>query len=488
MFLAKKNRVISRSIWVATILVLAIIWAFVIVFFEIYKADLIEGKRQELVQLNSVVAQHTAALFKAIETDQKVMELWLQTKRDKDPLTDPVFLELVARLEKNADGLIDIRLVTANGNAYAVPPLTMIPFANISDRDYYKQALAGDMDQVNLGNPLIARLTGKWIIPVSLRLSPEIPNFRLIITAIDLNRLLAVQENWRISRHGSIVLMRDDGTVLSRAPFDRHLLGLKLTHSRAYLERRTAPKGSYLTNSPSSDGVKRFVSYEYLDEFRLFVTVTRGYDEALEPFYKIRNYVFIGTAILTLILLAAALAIHRAQKALLQIQQNYQRQALVDDLTKVMNRRAFMSYAEQELSLMHQQGENLAVLMIDIDHFKLINDHFGHATGDEVLKSAATLWRGALRRQDSLGRLGGEEFSVILPSADLALARDVAERLRSLTEQTSIGPEKCFFSISIGVAVLDQSQDQIKDLLKKADQALYRAKQNGRNRVEVYTE
>ncbi|WP_018609929.1 diguanylate cyclase [Uliginosibacterium gangwonense] len=133
------------------------------------------------------------------------------------------------------------------------------------------------------------------------------------------------------------------------------------------------------------------------------------------------------------------------------------------------------------------RGESIEILIID--NFKSINYRFWHAVGDEVLRSAATLWRGALRRQDILGCLGGEEFSVILPKTDLELAIDVAERLRHLAEQQpSIGPENCSFTISLGLTTLNHPKDGMQELLKKADNALYHAKQNGRNRVEVYRE
>lgn len=488
MSLIKKNAVILRSIWAVTLLTLISIWIFLFVLFKAYEKDLVEGKRQELVQMNNVVTQHTHALFKSIETDLRVMVLWLETQHGKNPAADPRFIELVTRLEKNSNGLIDVRLVTPNGDAYAVPPTTKRPFANISDRDYFKEMVYRDADEVRLGVPIIARLTGRWIIPVSYRMPADVSGFRFIVVAVDLDKLNKVQEHWRISQHGSIVLMREDGTLLSRAPFDQNLIGKKFTATPGYKERQRKPQGTYFADSAASDHVKRIVSYEHLGEFRMFVLVTRGYDEALHAFYKIRTYASLAAVILSLFMLAAALAMHKAQKTLQKVQQSYQRLALVDDLTTVMNRRAFMSSAENELSMARMRGGRIAALMIDIDHFKSINDRFGHAVGDEVLKFAATLWRGALRRQDLLGRLGGEEFCVVLPTADMELVCEAAERLRLLTEQKSaIGPESISFTISIGVAALDDSTDDIPALLKKADEALYLAKKNGRNRVEVYS-
>jgi diguanylate cyclase (GGDEF)-like protein len=485
MLIAPKNKAISRSMWVVTAIMLSAIWLSGFAFFRIYKADILETRRHELVQMNSVVTQHTAALFRAVQTDLNIISLWVKTDHHGDPLADPFFIDLAGHLTENADGLIDLRLVLTNGDATTIPTFPDVPFVNVRDIAFVQEAVAGDFEKTYLGAPIIERLTGRWVIPVVLKLPKNKWDYQLVVAAVDIKKLVAVQERWSIGGHGRTVLLRDDGTLLSRAPLIDKLLGRKFMETQ---EHRLHPTGIYISNSTVSDGVKRIVSYEYLNEFHLFVTVSRDYDEILKPFYKIRTLVFLGTAILTLFVLGAMFAIYRAQKALQSIQQNYQRLAMVDELTKVMNRRAFMTNAANELSTRKLRGENLAVLMIDIDHFKRTNDQFGHAVGDEVLKSASALWQSVLRRQDILGRLGGEEFAVALPAADMVLACEVAERLRSLTEQQpSVGPEKCSCTISIGVAILNDGNDGIKDLLKKADKALYRAKHNGRNRVEVYS-
>lgn len=486
MLLVTKNKAISRSVWAVTLFILATVWGAVVVLSGLYKADLVEGKRQELIQMNNVVAQHTAALFKAVETDLRVMALWMRAERDRDPLSDPVFHEFIQRLRQNSDGLVDIRLISSEGKAYAAPVSPQEPVRDIKDRDYFREYKAEDNEKLHIGDPVRGRINGRWVIPIYLGLNPEVSGFRMILAVIDVGRLVAIQENWRLSSHGSIVLMRDDATLLSRAPLDEALLGRNFKDSVGYRERERNSNGSYLSENLGYDGVRRIVSYERLDEFGLYVTVTRGYDDALTQFYRLRAYVFLGMAFLTFCVLGAVLAIQRAQNALLRVQQSYQRLALVDDLTKVMNRRAFMSEAERELCIVKERGGNLAVLMIDIDHFKHINDRFGHSAGDEVLKSVSFLWRGALRQEDLLGRLGGEEFSVILPGADPVLAGEIANRLRMLTEaEVTAGPIEAGLTISIGVAVWNGGQDGMHDLLRRADEALYLAKKNGRNRVEM---
>ncbi|MGE4281125.1 MAG: diguanylate cyclase [Magnetospirillum sp.] len=151
--------------------------------------------------------------------------------------------------------------------------------------------------------------------------------------------------------------------------------------------------------------------------------------------------------------------------------------ASVDPLTEVQNRRAFFEQANAI------QGP-VSVLMLDIDRFKTINDRFGHATGDRAIVVFAQLLRDALRHDDLLGRMGGEEFAIVLPGVARDRATEVAERIRSACEAETVLSDNGFrvrLTVSIGVAEGDGHQ--IDALLKQADLALYQAKENGRNQV-----
>ena len=142
--------------------------------------------------------------------------------------------------------------------------------------------------------------------------------------------------------------------------------------------------------------------------------------------------------------------------------------------------------AETEVSRAHRMQRDVALLMLDLDRFKMINDHYGHPAGDEVLQKFVEVAKECLRREDLLGRYGGEEFMILLPDTSPIAARVVAERIRvaiSVTRLT-IGTRNIRFTVSIGIASVTDgiSLDQ---LLKSADSAVYLAKSRGRNRVEV---
>ncbi len=154
-----------------------------------------------------------------------------------------------------------------------------------------------------------------------------------------------------------------------------------------------------------------------------------------------------------------------------------------DSLTELYNRRYFMKVGEKIIKELTPQRENLTLMMIDIDHFKKVNDTYGHAGGDVVLQKLAVLLKNNIRNSDIPARLGGEEFGVLLPGASLESAREISERLRKSIEDnpTEFEGQKISITISIGLAEYQKDIPGIDELLQNADEALYQAKESGRN-------
>jgi len=159
--------------------------------------------------------------------------------------------------------------------------------------------------------------------------------------------------------------------------------------------------------------------------------------------------------------------------------------ATVDSLTGLTNRRAFIEQVEREITRIRRTSNHAGLLMIDIDYFKRINDQHGHAAGDAVLKELSALFRSRLRKSDVAGRLGGEEFAVLLPETGIEGAIIVAEHLRHQVDDLDVKFEDKILNvtISIGVAVIDAIDSDRKLVFAHADYALYQAKQNGRNQL-----
>ncbi|UGQ46877.1 CHASE domain-containing protein [Massilia endophytica] len=161
--------------------------------------------------------------------------------------------------------------------------------------------------------------------------------------------------------------------------------------------------------------------------------------------------------------------------------------ATTDSLTGLPNRREFMRrLEEQQGRLLRGLDGQAAVLMLDIDHFKNVNDQHGHAVGDAVIRHLASLMKESQRKVDMLGRVGGEEFAALLPGADPEAARVFAERLRQRIEATPLRQEGLTLSVtvSVGIAAMDPGDEKAEAVLARADEALYCAKRGGRNRVE----
>jgi len=167
-----------------------------------------------------------------------------------------------------------------------------------------------------------------------------------------------------------------------------------------------------------------------------------------------------------------------------ELEQELKTMAQEDPLTGLLNRRSFFGRMDAELDRVDRYGSILSFLMIDLDHFKQVNDNYGHQAGDRVLEEFGKNLRDLIRSCDIAGRLGGEEFGILLPGADLPMAASMAERLRSAWENTAVihNEDSILSTISIGYTQHQESGERPEALFKRADEALYEAKRMGRNR------
>lgn len=181
----------------------------------------------------------------------------------------------------------------------------------------------------------------------------------------------------------------------------------------------------------------------------------------------------------------AAAAIHRAQ-----LTEEIKRLAITDTLTGLFTRRECLLLAQRELSRCQRLGQTASILMLDVDHFKHVNDKYGHPVGDAVLKGLGEQLLVLQRPYDILGRFGGEEFLAFVPEVNESVAQQIAERLREtvlcLSFPTDLGPVS--ITLSVGIVTSARTDDTLDLLIKRADQALYRSKQAGRNRVTIWSE
>jgi diguanylate cyclase (GGDEF)-like protein len=166
-----------------------------------------------------------------------------------------------------------------------------------------------------------------------------------------------------------------------------------------------------------------------------------------------------------------------------------ERLATTDPLTGLYNRRHLLGSLDAEWSRFQRYYRSVSVLMLDIDHFKSVNDRYGHAVGDEAIKAVAAACLDGKRKSDVVGRFGGEEFAILLPETSLSRARIVAERIRKRVMSSRIVANQVQFgvTVSIGIAEASVSMSGIDALMSAADHALYQAKAEGRNRCVAWS-
>lgn len=176
-------------------------------------------------------------------------------------------------------------------------------------------------------------------------------------------------------------------------------------------------------------------------------------------------------------------------KRILELQESLRFAATHDFLTKILNREEILAALKREISRSERDGKPAAIILADLDHFKRVNDSLGHVAGDVVLKEVARRLQMDLRTYDLLGRYGGEEFLLILPSCPLSTATRRADEIRCLVSKDPVVTtfEKIAVTVSMGVTITDCTKSlTIEKLLQQADSALYKAKDKGRNRVEAF--
>jgi diguanylate cyclase (GGDEF)-like protein len=195
------------------------------------------------------------------------------------------------------------------------------------------------------------------------------------------------------------------------------------------------------------------------------------------------QFVYVSAYVILSVLSGLAFVLLVAERLRLELE----RMATLDPLTGIYNRRTFTDLVERELARAARAGSALGLIVIDLDHFKTVNDRYGHVAGDAVLRAFVATANGALRKQDLLGRYGGEEFCVVLPGASPAEAVLIAQRLREsvAASPVPIADRSIRYTISAGVAHSNRAGLDLDSLVRDADEALYRAKGRGRNQVSL---
>lgn len=373
--------------------------------------------------------------------------------------------------------------------------------ANNADRGYFIHHRDNPESTSYIGPPLRSRSSNDWILTVSRRINAPDGQFAgVALATISLDYFLELYEAIDIGQRGALSLMLTDGTLLVRRPFNDAEVGLSIADGEFFRDHLSKAAAGTANIHSIIDGVERIVGFAGVPEYPLALYVARDKDEILAKWRR--------GAIVTVLLFTLLISVMvglgyrlmtimkhrvRAQNRLVQVQaslvaanRRLELLAREDGLTGLANRRQFDLSLEAEFARARRNGSCMALLMMDVDHFKHFNDHYGHLAGDDCLKRVAGVIRtGVSRETDVAARYGGEEFAAILPDTDLAGAVAVAEHLRNAVMHMNVEHALSTWgmvTVSIGVAACVPGTDASPSMLVSwADKALYEAKGAGRN-------
>ena len=425
--------------------------------------------------------------------------------------TDKALSVLASRLEAMVGelGVDQIWVINAAGDCIVSGGFAATATAtgvNYVDREYFLMARTlGSGQQFAVG-----RTTNVPGIYHSAAVSAGGGFVGVVVVKTNVTRLssLASDSNVFITDENGVVIIAGDAGMLMKAVPDAHwgTLSESVLQSRYRrggfeqlaiepvdldgfpmyrIDGRKAPMLEVVVDDPA-DALKVWVYREIADLSRLrdersglFLLLLFGGCSVLACVGAVINTLYRGRE-------------HRIEIALvnaelLKLNDELRVQARFDALTGCCNRRYFFERLESETLRATRFAQPCCMAMLDIDHFKEVNDRYGHAAGDTLLKQFAQTVAGCLRTSDTLGRLGGEEFALLMPQTSLAASASVAERNRQAVESASAGPSggELRFSVSIGVEQWRAGDDSVESLVARADKAMYAAKRSGRNRVQV---
>lgn len=470
-------------------LIKAVVWGFVVLLaagFVGYgfadRSQSLDEARERLTVLANLLSDNIESQLSFVERQMRGMQGLLSLGHGAARPGDDAIREVLLSWCKNDSACMDLLVLNAAGEIEhwtgpGTPP-------SIADRDYVRAHLGDDQSGVYVGIPQLSRVhTGRWFFAMSVAERDATGRLlRIYVSIRDLSRSFDYSGLVSYAKSSSFGVMGTAGEVYVREPDRDSHMGKRIPDVDLVLA--SAPgetKASVLASR--LDSVERLIVTRRVARYPLFAAATQSEDGIYGPW----RYRAALVGVLWLLLTLVALYVGRRLADDARIQ-NYL--ASIDWLTGILNRRALMSEALREQERRAENG-GLGLMMIDLDHFKRINDSFGHTVGDEVLRRVAETLRLSCRGSDILGRYGGEEFLLLLPGADEQRIAKVGEKLRAAVEaipalefaDRSDYPDS--MSISVGCAILRGEGESLDHAIARADQALYQAKNAGRNRVVI---
>lgn len=396
----------------------------------------------------------------------------------------------IARQQHRNPQIDAVRITDHLGQIILGSDINATTDVNLADRHHFKKLVNAGGDPLILSRLQKSRVNGKWVLVLARRVINREGEFAgMAFIPVTVGYLTNTLTRIRMHEDGEISLRGGDRGLIARHPplkrFSDYIGQIQVPDKLDQLLERGAQEGTYLAASPI-DNIIRLNSFRKVADHDLYLTVGIAKSQYLKTWRNGREAAIIVLSVFFVFTFALSIVAYSYSHRLAQSNKALDQLASTDFLTQLPNRRSFLGKAEEELIRVRRYSNPLSLFMLDIDHFKKINDSYGHDIGDRVLQEIAKIVQGSIRSVDVVARWGGEEFIALLPDSTYTGAKELAERTRQAVERAKINvgtAEPILITISIGIAVLGDKDDTINKLIVRADKQLYLAKNSGRNCV-----
>jgi diguanylate cyclase (GGDEF)-like protein len=476
------------------VLALAAIWGTTL--------NLIEGERAAAEHTAAVSAHQLAETYEAqvVRALREIDQTLMIVKYANDVWgPQDVLQKLKARALLPPTLVFVVSIADSEGNVVASTRPSIR--ANVADQDIFQRQRQRQADVLAVGRPRPSPDPGEWEVQFSRRLSAPDGRFSgIAMISVAAGYFVSGYDATQFGEHGMIGILGTDGVFRAWRSGDTVSAGDRTDFSAvaAHAEDETGTQALLTTNT--WDGMRRYTRARQLYDFPLAVIVGLAADEQLAATRRdSHTYLWRATASSALLILIVAVLGRMSRQLALSRQRAVEEHiahaerveylAYHDGLTTLPNRRLFSELLRQSINQAVRHDRQLAVLFLDLDHFKHINDTRGHEAGDQLLQEVATRLKACLRGSDTVARLGGDEFVVLLPELDEEkYVHTVAQKILSAVAMPFVLSGKEYrVTASIGISAYPQDGLDEKTLIKNADSAMYQAKKAGHNKFQFYS-
>ena len=473
---------LSIKIAAGTIMMLVAVWIVVFVVIERNYSDSVKLSEQRVLGKSQIFAQYTVSTIKRVDQIVREARLVLEV----DPRYFNRFVEQQTTL--NDDIAFQISVIDRNGILLSASTDPAVGRVDLSAREHFRvHQESGNADRLFISRPVVGKVSKKSSIQFTRPIFRDNRFDGVLVVSVDPEQFGMFGQDLELGPEGVASIVRDTGERMARYPLSQERYGEMLPGTLPFFAPNS-PKSGFVSIRAAVDGVERIYGYTRLPDDGLTVLVGESREYALAQYLSFKRLVLL-TGLLATIFVAVIMVLVFRWAAERARRMEVWQHANIDVLTGLPNRRAFLDQLDHEIARAGRTGSIIALLFLDIDHFKNINDTLGHSVGDALLAAVSSRLKNALRQIDTIARMGGDEFTIIL--SELSQAHDAEQVCKKILGELAVpvyvGERTLHVTTSIGVAFYPDDCADGEAMLKSADQAMYVSKQCGRNRYTLFS-